>query len=278
MQPARRTRRRRSTPVADVLPSGPGRDLTAESREPGTLVPMCGRYVIASDAADYAAYFGVDGLKTEALAPNYNVAPTDPVYAIAEHEGQRLLGTFRWGFIPHWAKDSKAIQINARAETVADKAMFRDSFRRKRCILPANGFYEWEPKERGRLPHYIFLKDQRPMGFAAIWSSWKDPETEEWRRTCAIITTRANEVLSRIHTRMPVILPAEHWSAWLDRSNDDHDLLRSFLLPYPSGETEEYAVSSLVNNVRNNVPELIKPLPPPPGGARGETPTRQIQT
>lgn len=233
-----------------------------------TLDAMCGRYVITSDPADYADYFGADGVKTEALAPNYNVAPTDPVYAVAEHDGERLLGTFRWGFIPHWAKDPKGIQINARGETVADKSMFRDSFRRKRCILPATGFYEWEPKERGRLPHYIYLKDGRPMGFAAIWSSWKDPGTEEWRRTCAIITTRANEALAGIHTRMPVILPPEHWSAWLDRTNDDTDLLRSFLHPYPADETGEYAVSSLVNNVRNNLPELIEPLPPPPGDAR----------
>ncbi len=225
---------------------------------------MCGRYVIASDAADYADYFGVGGIKTEALAPNYNVAPTDPVYAVAEYDGERLLGSFRWGFIPHWATDPKAIQINARAETVADKAMFRDSFRRKRCILPASGFYEWEPKERGRLPHYIFLKDRRPMGFAGIWSSWKDPETGEWRRTCAIITTQANEALSAIHTRMPVIVPSEHWAAWLDRSNDDPELLRSVLRPYPASETGEYAVSSLVNNVRNNLAELIEPLPPPP--------------
>ncbi len=225
---------------------------------------MCGRYVIASDPVSYADYFGVEGVRTEALALNYNVAPTDPVYSVAEHEGERLLGTFRWGLIPHWSKDARTIHINARAETVATRPVFRDSFRRKRCILPADGFYEWEAKERGRLPHYIYLGDREPMGFAGIWASWKDPETEEWVRTCAIITTAANDAISAIHTRMPVILRPEHWDLWLDRSNDDLTLLESFLQPYPAHNTREHAVSTLVNSVRNNLPENIQPLPPPP--------------
>lgn len=223
---------------------------------------MCGRYVIQADPADFAEYFGVDAVKTESLGMNYNVAPTDPVYAVASHDGERLLGAFRWGFIPHWAKDKKSIQINARAETVATKPMFRDSFSRKRCILPASGFYEWEPKERGRLPHYIYLTDDRPMGFAGIWSSWKDPETDEWIRTCAIVTTSANAAIDQIHTRMPVILAADTWDEWLDRDNRDAESVEPMLQPYPADEVREHAVSTLVNSVRNNLPENLTPLPP----------------
>ncbi|MDH3500206.1 MAG: SOS response-associated peptidase [Acidimicrobiia bacterium] len=227
---------------------------------------MCGRYVIASDPTSYADYFGVESVKTEALETNYNVAPTDPVYAVAEHDGERLLGRFRWGLIPHWAKDSKGIHINARAETVATKPLFRDSFRRKRCILPADGFYEWEPKDRGRLPHFVYLADKRPMGFAGIWSSWKNPDDGEWIRTCAIVTTTANAAISRIHSRMPVVLRPGHWDAWLDRSNLDVSELETFLLPLPAADTREHPVSTLVNNVRNNLVENIEPLPPPPNG------------
>ena len=225
---------------------------------------MCGRYVISSDPARYADYFGVDEVKTESLDMNFNVAPTDPVYAVAEHDHERLLGRFRWGLIPHWATDAKKIHINARGETVATKSLFRDSFRRKRCILPADGFFEWEPKERGRLPHYIYRKSGQPMGFAGVWSSWKNPETDEWVRTCAIITTTANDAIRSIHARMPVILPAQVWDVWLDRTNEDLDGLSSLLVPFTEDDTAEHAVSTLVNSVRNNLRENIEPLPPPP--------------
>ena len=225
---------------------------------------MCGRYVIASDPTAYADYFGVSEMRAEALATNYNVAPTDPVYAVAEHDGVRQMGAFRWGLIPHWAKDSKGIHINARAETVATKPLFRDSFRRKRCILPADGFFEWEPRERGRLPHYIQLSSARPMGFAGIWSSWKNPESGEWVRSCAIITTTASSAISHIHARMPVILGPDHWDEWLDRANHDAVALEAVLAPAPAADLHEHAVSTLVNNVRNNLPENIDVLPPPP--------------
>jgi putative SOS response-associated peptidase YedK len=225
---------------------------------------MCGRYVISSDPSRYADYFGADEVRTESLDENYNVAPTDPVYAVAEHEGARLLGRFRWGLIPHWAKDAKKIHINARGETVATKPLFRDAFRHKRCLLPADGFYEWEPKERGRIPHYIYRRNGRPMGFAGVWSSWKDPETGEWVRTCAIITTAANDAIRSIHARMPVILPEDRWDVWLDRSNEDVTELATLLVPFTAEDTAEHAVSTLVNSVRNNLPENIVPLPPRP--------------
>ena len=226
---------------------------------------MCGRYVINEDPARLVDYFRVERTVTEPLDLSYNVAPTDPVYAIAEHDGIRQLGTFRWGLVPHWAKDTKGpLNINARSETVATKPTFRDSFRRKRCILPATGFYEWEPKERGRLPHYIRLTGDRPMAFAGVWASWKDPISEEWTRSASIITTKANEAISHIHARMPVILPPDRWDMWLDRTLLDVDSIEPLLAPIEAAELRYHAVSTLVNSVRNNLAENLVPLPPPP--------------
>ncbi|NIS35595.1 MAG: SOS response-associated peptidase, partial [Actinobacteria bacterium] len=158
--------------------------------------------------------FGAEPVVAEALKPSYNVAPTDEVYAVAEHEGTRQLGTFRWGLIPFWAKDRKiaARHINARAETVATKPAFRDSFASRRCIVPADGFYEWEKRDDGsKLPHFLFPSDREVFAFAGLWASWRDPETEARVVTCTILTTDPNEVAGRIHDRMPVVLPPEAW-------------------------------------------------------------------
>jgi putative SOS response-associated peptidase YedK len=167
---------------------------------------VCGRYVIAQDVDTYASLFGVDEIRTEMLAANYNVAPTEAVYGVVDYEQKRLLGAFRWGLIPFWATSRTGGQINARAESVAEKTMFRDSFARRRCIIPADGFYEWQQLERGKLPHYIYLRDGSPMAFAGVWSSWRDRETGNRIRSCAIITTAAHPTLARIHGRMPVML------------------------------------------------------------------------
>ena len=225
----------------------------------GTLgTTMCGRYVINEDAGVLADFFAVDRVVTDPLAHSYNVAPTDEVYGVAEHEESRLLGVFRWGLIPHWARDRKGpLNINARAETVATKASFRDSLRLKRCILPAGGFFEWGPKAAGRRPYYITMADRRPMAFAGIWASWKDPESQEWIRSCAIITTRANETLASIHTRMPVILRPRHWDLWLDRALRSPEAVEPALAPIPAARIVRHRVSTLVNNVRNNLPETI---------------------
>ncbi len=220
---------------------------------------MCGRYVLAGDPDDYVEFFDVDRVTTESLEPNYNVAPTDPVYAVAEWESERLLGTMRWGFLPHWAKDRKGIQINARSETVATKAMFRDSFRRKRCLIPANGFYEWEPKDRGRTPHFVYRADGYPMGFAGLWSTWKDPESGEFIRTTAIITTEAEGVIEGIHERTPLVLDPSVWDAWLDRDLTDPDAVEALLQPIDFELIAEHAVDSEVNSVRNNHRGLTSP-------------------
>jgi putative SOS response-associated peptidase YedK len=222
---------------------------------------MCGRYVIAQDLDAYARFFGVDEIRTEMLTANYNVAPTDSVYAVVDHDETRLLGRLRWGLIPFWAKSATGGQINARAESVADKAMFRDSFARRRCLIPADGFYEWQQLERGKLPHYIYLRDGSPMAFAGVWSTWRDPVTGDRIRSCAIITTDAHPMLAPIHNRMPVMLDPEVWEEWLDRNMTDPDQARALIKPLPETALTEHPVSTLVNDVRNNLTECIVPLP-----------------
>lgn len=224
---------------------------------------MCGRYALSQSPSAYADWFGADAVKTEALAANYNVAPTDPVYAAAEYHGERQLGSFRWGLIPWFAKDRKsaARSINARVETVATKASFKDSFGRRRCLIPADGFYEWQRlgEGKGKLPHYIYASDGGPLAFAGLWASWKDPETDERVRTCTILTGEPSELVRPIHDRMPVILDREVWDEWLGES-DDVDRLIELLRTRPPVDLAMHPVSTLVNSVKNNLPELIEPL------------------
>jgi putative SOS response-associated peptidase YedK len=223
---------------------------------------MCGRFVQTQSAETYAEYFSVDVVRSDPLPASWNVAPTDRVYAIAEHHDERLLGTFEWGLVPWWAKDRKiaAKHINARVETVADKPAFRDSFREKRCIVPADGFYEWEKKDKGKLPHYIYRTTGEPLALAGLWAAWKDPETEERHRTCTIITGEPDATVAPLHNRMPVILPEAVWGAWLDPTIEDSSTLRTLLGSFESPDLAEHAVSTLVNKVANNLPDLVKPL------------------
>ena len=220
---------------------------------------MCGRYVLAGDPATYADFFGALPAPTEALEPSYNVAPTDPVYAIAEWNDQRLIGQMRWGLIPHWAKEAKKPAINARIETAATAPMFRDSFSRKRCLIPADGFYEWEPKDRGRAPHWFYRADGFPLALAGIWSTWKDPETGVLTRTCAIITTASRGVVTPIHTRMPFALDQTAWASWLDRTLTDGAEVEALMTPLDAEILMEHEVSTTVNNVRNNGASLTDP-------------------
>lgn len=223
---------------------------------------MCGRYVRTLEPAALAAYLGADEVVGQAPAPSWNVAPTDPVCAAVERRGRRLLETMRWGLIPHWASGRKGpLNINARAETVSATPAFRDSLRRQRCLIPADGFYEWEPKQAGRRPHYVTLASGEPMTFAGLWSAWRDPESGEWVRSCAVITTVANRRLEDIHTRMPVILEPESWDMWLDGELREADALEPLLRPLPAAAITEHPVADLVNNVRNDLPENIAPLP-----------------
>ncbi len=235
----------------------------AESRPRAIIASMCGRFVQALDPQEYAEHFGAAEAFSETLKPSYNVAPTKHVYAVVGAEGGRRLGVLHWGLVPHWAKDPGigSRLINARAESLAEKAAFRDSFRRRRCIIPADGFYEWERRESGgKLPHYVFAVDAKPLALAGLWSSWRDPDAEEWLNTCTIITTTPNELVRQIHDRMPVILDAEHWERWLDPEVEDVEELSSMLVPAAGGTLAGHPVSSLVNSTRNDFLECILPL------------------
>jgi putative SOS response-associated peptidase YedK len=217
---------------------------------------VCGRFSITGDLDFYAEYFGVDEVLADGLEPSWNVAPTDAVYVVAERDGVRSLGSMPWGMVPHWAKDTRSMHINSRAETVATNSAFRESFSRRRCLIPADGFYEWEPKEAGGAPHWIYRADGHPMAFAGIWASRLDPDTGVWQRTCSIITTVAKGAVSPIHDRMPVSLQPSVWGAWLDRHLQDPEAVRDLLQPIDPELIMEHSVSKQVNSVRNNGPEL----------------------
>jgi len=229
---------------------------------------MCGRYAMTSSAHALADVFSVEVLP--GVSPRYNIAPTTSVPAVVvDDSGARTMAAFRWGLIPSWAKDRKgaARMINARAETVASKPSFRAAFRRRRALVVADGFYEWERIGAGRsakkIPHLVQLKDGAPFGMAGLWERWVDPETDEELRTCTIITTEGNAVMRPIHDRMPVILPDTHWERWLDPLMHDKDALVEMLVPYDPGEMQERRVSAAVGNVRNQGSEVQGPYDEP---------------
>jgi putative SOS response-associated peptidase YedK len=217
---------------------------------------MCGRFSITGDVDFYAEYFEVDEVVGDPLEKSWNVAPTDAVYVVAERDGRRQLGSMRWGLVPHWATDTRSIHINARVETVATKGVFRDSFARKRCLIPADGFYEWEPPERGRTPHWVYRADGHPMVFAGIWASRHDNANDSWQRTCSIITAPAEGAIATIHDRMPVALDPEVWDAWLDRDLRDPETVLGLVETIDPGSVMEHIVSRKVNRVHNNTPDL----------------------
>jgi putative SOS response-associated peptidase YedK len=249
---------------------------------------MCGRYTSTSSLEDLARIFEVEEVRAEPQPVRFNVAPTLDVYAVAVRGARqpeageepppphRALGTFRWGLVPSWAKDTKGGSrlINARAEGIATKPSFRNALARRRCIIPADDFYEWQRqadsagKPRGRLAYAVRRRDGQPMAFAGLWEVWRDPAEPESEllRTCTIVTTTANEVLALIHNRMPVILDRADWNTWLDRETDPAEA-EHLLRPAPDDWLEAYPVSSLVNNVANEGPQLLDPLPPPPSAS-----------
>ena len=220
---------------------------------------MCRRYSLIGDIGELAGRFEFDGdwVKFESM---FNVAPTQEVLTVVGRE-TRCGGFMRWGLIPHWAKDPKigARMINARAETVAEKPAFRDVLRRRRCLVVADGFYEWQWVGASKRPMRIVMRSGEPFAFAGLWSVWRDPDGNRIP-LCAIITTSANDQLKPIHDRMPVILPRDVEEFWLDRSMDDPDALSSVLTPYDDDTMEAYEVSTLVNPAANDGPEVIARL------------------
>jgi len=219
---------------------------------------MCGRYTLKTPVEKLAEEFGFDDSSVE-LPPNYNVAPTQGVAAVLEEDGRRRLEVLRWGLIPPWADDPQigSRMINARAETAPEKPSFRRAFRERRCLILADGFYEWKRMNGGKQPYYIHMKEGRPFALAGLWESWKDDGGPEIR-SCTILTTKPNALAGEIHDRMPVILPTGSYDVWLD-AEADRDELYGLLAPYPEDEMEAYPVSRFVNSPSNNDPRCIEP-------------------
>lgn len=194
--------------------------------------------------------------------PSYNLAPTDPAAVVVQRrEGPRGITVFRWGLVPSWATSASvgARHINARAETLAASPVFREALRRRRCIVPADGFFEWTGLGRTRQPHLIRRRDRLPLAFAGLWATWRGSSDGEPRRTFTIVTTRANEAIAPLHSRMPVALEPADWTSWLDPAVDGDELL-AMLEPRESDAIETFPVARLVNSVRNNGPALIEPV------------------
>ncbi|MGH2465234.1 MAG: SOS response-associated peptidase [Candidatus Limnocylindrales bacterium] len=221
---------------------------------------MCGRFTQQRPTAELAAMFDAEPPPDE-LLPTYNLAPTDPAAVVVERADRRAIRAYRWGLIPSWAKDEKVASrmFNARAETLAASGAFRESFRRRRCIVPADAFYEWQRLGGARQPFLIRRTDGAPLALAGLWSGWHHPETEQVIRSFTIVTTTANRLVSSIHHRMPVVLAAQHWDLWLDPANQETEELGGLLQPSADDELVLFPVRPLVNNVRNNGPELIEP-------------------
>ncbi len=232
----------------------------------GSVDDVCGRYTSITPVEELARYFGVNDVVTADLGIRHNVAPTDPVYAVARHRDRLRLGSLRWGLVPPWADDVKVggRMINARAESVADKAAFRHAFAHRRCLLPADGFYEWQRRDGpgASRPWYMRRDDGEPLALAGLWETWRPRKGDDERIvSTAIVTTAANQVLAAVHHRMPVVLAAEAWPAWLDPDNHDVDALSRLLVPAPDHLLAPVAVSPLVNKVANDGPALIEAIP-----------------
>jgi putative SOS response-associated peptidase YedK len=235
---------------------------------------MCGRFTLTNPNQDMLVQFSLTQMP--ALEPRYNIAPTQPVAAVrpvqsqtgtgamAEEEGGREMALLHWGLIPFWAKDPEigARLINARSETVAEKPAFREAFRRRRCLVVADGFYEWMKQDGLKQPFHIRLRDGQPFAFAGLWERWRGPEgTVE---SCTLLTTEPNELMRPIHNRMPVILSPADYDLWLDpsvRPGPSPDVLHGLLRPYPAMEMVAYPVSRRVNNPDNEDPRCVEPLP-----------------
>jgi putative SOS response-associated peptidase YedK len=220
-----------------------------------------------TDPSDVARIFDAEVRDPQALAdlgPRYNVAPTQPIEVIVQREDGRFLELHRWGLVPSFAKSVSAGNrlINARAETIATSPAFRVSFARRRCIVPADGFYEWRREGARKQPFLIHAADDRPLAFAGVWAPWKDPATGEWVLSAAVVTTRANGIVGQLHNRMPVILEPSEWPIWTDPEIRDPGLLSDLLRPAADELLMLTQVSPLVNNANNEGPELLVPPTP----------------
>jgi len=221
---------------------------------------MCGRFALIASAPRLARLLGL--VQVPEMAPRYNIAPSQPVAAVrATPDGARRMDMLRWGLIPAWAKGPKPDyrMINAKAETLAERPAFRVAFRRRRCLIPADGFYEWQRLKDRKQPFYISRRDDDPLAFAGLWEQWSgdgDPVVE----SCTIMTTTANETVAPVHERMPVILEPGDFERWLDPSLGDVRLLQPLLRPWDPEALQALPVSSFVNSPRNEGPRCIQPM------------------
>jgi putative SOS response-associated peptidase YedK len=229
---------------------------------------MCGRYVRKSTRREIAHWFGAEDAEIVEWGESYNVAPQtfQPVVRLNRDTGLREIALMRWGLIPYWSKDAKIgySTINAKAETVATAPAFRDAFKRRRCLVPADAFYEWQKLDpKHKQPFAIALASREPYGFAGLWERWKDPTTHQWLETFTIITTDPNAVVAPLHNRMPVIIARKDYARWLNNSTPEQpplDLLR----PFPAEQMTAWKVDKAVGNVRNDTAQLLAEQPETP--------------
>lgn len=217
---------------------------------------MCGRYALKAPSSELAIRFKLDEVVD--VAPHYNIAPGSDIPTIRRSpEGKRVMHLLRWGLVPHWARDPSIGNKlnNARGESVAEKPSFRDAFKRRRCIIPADGFYEWQAQGKVKQPYYISLKSGEPLAMAGLWESWRSQDGEILR-TCCIITTSPNAVMGPIHDRMPVILDQRDWDAWLEAPFDE---VIGLLKPYESDGIQSWPVSKRVSKTVDDDAGLIEP-------------------
>src|SRR5215217_3756049 len=219
---------------------------------------MCGRYAITTAPEAIRQLFA--HLEQPNFPPRYNIAPTQPVPIVRMVEGKRQLALVRWGLIPAWVKDPRtfSLVINARGESVLDKPAFRNAMKRRRCLFPADGFYEWKRDGERKQPYFVRLKSGAPLAFAGLWETWMGPNGEE-QETAAIVTTTASRAIAHIHDRMPVIVPPEAFDFWLD-PNVDAEMASTVIAPTPDAQLEFFPVSTAVNRTANDSAALLEPL------------------
>ncbi|MEK6280162.1 MAG: SOS response-associated peptidase [Acidobacteriota bacterium] len=229
---------------------------------------MCGRFTIRSIDRLRARFNPRDWeevLRQPLLRPRYNIAPGQEVLTVVEARNERSFELMNWGLIPSWSSEAAGF-INARAETLEEKPSFSESFKRRRCLILADGFYEWRRNGKSKQPYYFQMKDESPFAFAGLWDQWLNPgrESESFKRnsaitSCSIITTAPNQLLAAIHDRMPVILPPEDYDTWL-REDARPDELKALLAPYPADEMKSFPVSQQVNHAQVDNPQLVEPV------------------
>lgn len=221
---------------------------------------MCGRFTLFINTKLLGEWFNIINIEDLIIKPRYNIAPSQDIVAVVASDDGNRAGMLRWGLVPVWAKDTSIgyKMINARAETVDEKPSYRRLLSRRRCLIPASGFYEWQKSANQKQPYHIQLQSEEPFAFAGLWDRWE--HEGKTIHSCTIITTTANELMATIHDRMPVILSKDDQAAWLDRSNQDPTYLTSLLQPYDTRQMKAYPVSKEVGSTKNTDPFLVNPI------------------